>query len=159
MAFAAIDRPEDRPFTVPWLLTSLAATWAVMVAWIALLPAHLAHYMLIALFVSGVGDSLAEPVGRRFGRHPYAVRALGTNRMYTRTLEGSACIFLSAIVGALLISPLAGVRLMTGAEILLSLLLFPVVATLTEAKSPHTWDQPLIIAACGLTTGAIAWVQ
>jgi dolichol kinase len=91
--FAAIDRPEDRPYTLPWLLSSTAATWAVIVAWLLLLPANTYVYLMIALLISGIGDALAEPVGLRFGRHKYAVRALGSDRMYTRSLEGSACVW------------------------------------------------------------------
>jgi dolichol kinase len=151
--FAAIDRPEDRPFTLVWLLTSIAATWAVMVAWVLLLP-QTTHYMLPALFVTGVGDALAEPVGHRFGKHTYSVGAIGTDRRYTRSLEGSACVFLSACIGIFLLS-----GRISRDEMVLALMLFPPLVTLAEARSPHTWDQPFMLAACGLASGGVLAVS
>ncbi len=154
--FAAIDRPEDRPFTLVWLLTSILATWAVVVAWVLLLP-EMTHYILVALFVSGVGDALAEPIGYRFGRHTYTVGAIWTNQRYKRSFEGSACVFMSAIVGVLLLHGATPLGHGVG-ELMLALLLIPPLATLAEAKSPHTWDQPFIVAACSVGAAIIALV-
>ena len=41
----------------------------------------------------GLGDGLAEPVGRIWGKHKYKVRAMCTSKRYTRSLEGSAVVF------------------------------------------------------------------
>jgi dolichol kinase len=152
-AFAAIDRPEDRPHTIAWLVSSTVAMFLMIAAWLLVLPKQTHLYLPLALFISGVGDALAEPVGLRFGRHKYAVRALGTDQRYTRSLEGSACVFLSALFVAL------NAQYMGPKDWWMGVLLFPTVATLAEAKSPHTWDQPFIIGSCGLTAWFIVWAN
>jgi len=151
-AFASIDRPEDRPFTLTWLLTSVFAVWLIVLAWIWLAPATLS-YVFVAFFISGVGDALAEPVGLYFGRHSYRTTALFTDKTYIRTLEGSATVFVSGVVAVLI---LQGWPMDTQA--LLALLLFPIVGTLVEAKSPHTWDQPFIIGSCALVAVGLSYV-
>ena len=149
-AFAAIDRPEDRPFTLTWLITSVLAAWGVIVLWLWLSP-HTAGYLFVALVISGIGDALAEPVGLLFGKHPYKARALGTERNYIRTYEGSATVFFSGVIAVLMMHGFS-----MDAEALLALALFPVVGMLAEAKSPHTWDQPFIMASCALVAVAIS---
>lgn len=151
-AFASIDRPEDRPFTLTWLISSVAVVWVIICLWIWLAPETTA-YLFVALFISGVGDALAEPVGLYFGRHSYRTTALGTDRTYIRTYEGSAAVFLSGIVAVLL---LHGFQM--NMQSLLALALFPIIGTIAEAKSPHTWDQPFIIGACAATAIGLATV-
>lgn len=148
-AFASIDRPEDHPHTLWWLLTSMLATWAVIAMWLVLRlpPAHL----MTALFIAGVGDALAEPIGVRFGARKYSVRALGTRRVYWRSLEGSACVFFSAVIG-ITIFVWGGGAYQSALHVALAMLIIPLAATLAEARSPHTWDQPIIVAACGAAT-------
>lgn len=157
--FAAIDRPEDRPHTLTWLATSLAATWLVMIAWIWLLP-YAPVYLFIALFICCVGDTLAEPIGQRYGRHTFTVRALWTEKTYTRSLEGSACVLLSGFVGVWLAFGLGDVsNLDYSHRYWTAMALFPAWGAIAEAKSPHTWDQPCIVATCGLITWAIGGGQ
>lgn len=73
--FAAIDRPEDRPHTLTWIVTSFLATYAVMglitfLLFAKFLPGEaVTALILIAAIASGIGDALAEPVGRYLGRH------------------------------------------------------------------------------------------
>jgi len=144
-AFASIDRPEDRPFTLTWLISSVAVVWVIVCLWLWLAP-ETAAYLFVALFISGVGDALAEPVGLYFGRHSYRTKALGTDRTYIRTYEGSAAVFLSGIVAVLLLHDFQ-----INAQSLVALALFPIIGTIAEAKSPHTWDQPFIIGTCAVT--------
>ncbi len=156
IAFLAIDRPEDRPHTIAWLLTSILALWLVLLTW-QLSGAFALHYAMLALFISGVGDALAEPIGLKYGRHKYSTSALGTSRRYTRSLEGSACVFACAVIGVIWVH-LATYGFSSNLEFFLSLLLFPIVATIAEAKSPHTWDQPFIVASCALTAFIITTI-
>ena len=153
MGFAAIDRPEDRPFTLLWLSTQTAATYGVIVGLIVILgQMGRPELIFLPLIINGIGDGLAEPVGVRFGRHKYTVRALFTRERYTRSLEGSACVFVSALAA---LAFLAGS--FTGTQLLLACLTIPLAATLVEAFSPHTWDSPFIYGAVGgLTVGILA---
>jgi len=135
-------------------MTSTAAAWVVLIVWLASGPPY--YFVATALFISAVGDGLAEPVGYFWGHNKYQVLALGTSRRYTRSLEGSACVFLSAVVGIFLFYPGLGYYPNSDFfEFPLSLILLPAIATFAEAKSPHTWDQPIILAACALTTSIV----
>lgn len=162
--FVSFDRPEDRPFTLTWLWTQIGLTWVVAVPLIAV-TAAMGHpaLLLIAVLVNGLGDGLAEPVGVAFGRHTYTTRALFTDRLYTRSLEGSACVFLSAIFAVwayqagVASGTLAGVRL-TDAELWTLYALMPPLMALTEAKSPHTWDSPFLFLVGGGVPLLVVWL-
>lgn len=150
-AYAAFDRPEDRPFTLLWVSTQVVATYVILV----LMVLWLARYgkqplIYVAVLVAGIGDGLAEPIGVRFGRRKYRVRALFTDRTYTRSLEGSACVFLSAVLAMLAVR-----AQFTETQLLLALALVPVAMTLAEARSPHTWDGPLLYLVGGLSMVAV----
>ena len=139
--FLAIDRPEDRPHTLPWLVSQCAAAYTVLVAAVFFVPADIVEpVLLVPLIAVGVGDGLAEPVGVRYGRHRYTAYGLN-GATYGRTVEGSVCVFGAAIVGIWIYSghfePLQWALL---------LLVLPVLMTLAEAASPHTWDAPLMLA-------------
>ena len=138
--FASIDRPEDRPYTLLWVVSQYA------VAGLALMPLRYfasvtdaAALVLIPILINGIGDGLAEPVGVRFGRHPYRTSGLFVDRDYVRTLEGSACVFVVSIISVVLMR-----EVFTPLQLVFSLILIPVCMTLTEAKSPHSWDAPFL---------------
>ena len=149
-AFASFDRPEDRPFTLLWLSTQILASYAVLVPMIVWLD-HYEKPMLIyiTVLVAGIGDGLAEPVGVRFGRHTYRTRALFTDRTYTRSLEGSACVLASGFLAVFLLR-----SQLDATEFLLALAIIPLAMTLAEAWSPHTWDGPLLYLVGGVSTVA-----
>ena len=114
--------------------------------------------ILIPTLISGFGDGLAEPVGVRFGKRSYSVRALFTTQRFTRTLEGSACVLITGIIVLLMhAGELSGVQLIVG------LLTIPLAMTLTEAYSPHSWDTPFLMLVgygsllCVLQLWAIQW--
>lgn len=147
-AYASIDRPEDRPYTLVWVTTQALVTYAVLVAIVVWLDRYGQRPLVyITVLIAAIGDGLAEPVGVRFGRHRYRVRALFTDRVYTRSLEGSLCVLAS---GALAVLTLRA--RMSGVELALALAVIPVATTLAEALSPHTWDGPLIYAVGGAST-------
>lgn len=153
-AFAAIDRPNDKPLTLTWLSTSIVASWCVVIVWYVLIGPDSWPYIFIALFISGVGDALAEPVGIKYGRNKYNVRAIWTDKIYTRSIEGSICVFLSGVV-AVVIAGQIYLSFANSQQFLWSLMLIPVITTIAEAKSPHTWDQPFIIGSCGVISAII----
>lgn len=155
ICFMSFDRPEDRPFTVLWMMTAFIVGYGVLLGMIQWLHVYNAAYLIfITTFVSTFGDGLAEPVGVRFGTRRYSVRALFTDRMYHRTLEGSACVFLSG-VGAVAVM----YDSFTALQFILMILIFPIAMTITEAKSPHTWDNPFMHLVGGLITVFIINVE
>lgn len=150
-AFASIDRPEDRPFTLLWLFTQAVATYLVSVLMVVWLGHHgPRELVLISVLVVGIGDGLAEPVGIRFGKRKYNVKALFTDRTYTRSLEGSACVFLSGVLAVALLR-----HYFTDQQFLLSMAVIPLAMTLAEALAPHTWDGPLLYLVGGTSQVAV----
>lgn len=150
--FHSFDRPEDRPHTLLWLSTQVIAGFMVIVPMIMLYARYaLLDLMLIPILINGIGDGLAEPVGVRFGKHKYQANALFTRKKYDRSLEGSACVFITGIIVIALhfsaFSPL---------QYFLALAFVPLLMTLAEAFSPHTWDTPFLFLVGYLSLFAIA---
>lgn len=140
LMFRAFDRPEDRPFTVLWIVTQFMANYMILIPMIMLYARFdIQHLITLPLLITVVGDGLAEPIGVRFGRHRYKVNALFTNRLYHRTLEGSACVFISCVIGIAAFHTFFTVH-----QFIAAMLVLPLVVTLAEAFSPHTWDNPLM---------------
>ena len=141
LMFEGFDRPEDRPYTLVWIWTQFAAGFAVMLPMIWLFGQWgLGSLVLIPILINVVGDGLAEPVGIRFGKHEYRTRALFTEKEYVRTLEGSACVLITGLIVVAM-----HYEYFTITQFVLSMLLVPLLMTLTEAYSPHTWDTPFLM--------------
>jgi len=145
--FKAIDRPEDRPYTLLWLITQFLASYLVLVPLIVYLNQHqLRELLYIPILIIGLGDGLAEPVGVRFGRHTYQTRAIFSSRRYTRSLEGSFCVFIVSLLAIAYHQELFTQRQFTTA-----LIMIPFLMTITEAISPHTWDSPFLYFVGGVS--------
>jgi len=154
MMFTGFDRPEDRPMTLLWLSTQVIAGYLVIIPFIVLYMVHgLMHLIMLPLLIACIGDGLAEPVGVRFGRHKYQVRALFTKKKYYRTLEGSACVFITSVVVIA-----AFHAAFTPAQFIAAMATMPIAMTLTEAFSPHTWDTPTLFLAGYLLLFAIMFI-
>ena len=144
--FLSYDRPEDRPHTVRLVFTQLLAMNSVLVGMALLyrysgLPLDL---LAIPLFVTAFGDGLAEPVGVRFGRNKYEVKGFFTDRVYTRSFEGSAMVTLSTIAAFIVLR-----YLFSPGQFLMLIMFMPFLMTLTEAWAPHTWDNPFLYFVAG----------
>jgi len=149
--FMSFDRPEDRPFTLFWLSTQIMASYVVVLfLMIFIMNEHHYDFVLIPILINGIGDGLAEPVGIRFGKHTYQTRALFTKKRYTRSLEGSACVFLTSVIAIVLFRPL-----FEPSQFIAALLIMPVVMTLTEAFSPHSWDSPFLFLVGGMSLAGV----
>lgn len=147
-AYSAIDRPEDRPFTLIWISTQIVATYLVLIVMVHWLTQYdKAVLIYITVLVAAIGDGLAEPVGVRFGKRKYVVPALFTDTKYTRSIEGSLCVFLTGIIAVLLLS-----EQLTQLQVIIGLLLIPIAMTVAEALSPHTWDGPFLYLVGGAST-------
>ena len=61
-AFAAIDRPEDRPYTLTWLSTQTLATYLVLIPVIIALSYYdRVNLIFITILIAGVGDGPRRP--------------------------------------------------------------------------------------------------
>ena len=141
--YLSIDRPEDRPNTLWWLFTQVLAGYMIFVpAVIFFVQNGMAGLIWIPLLIICFGDGLAEPVGVRFGRHKYETYAFFSKKKYVRSLEGSACVFLASIVVVAFFH-----SSFTQGEFIAALFVMPVLMTLVEAFSPHTWDTPTLYLA------------
>lgn len=140
MMFRSFDRPEDRPYTLLWLTTQTAAGYLIILPMSILFREHnLLHLVLIPIIIYGIGDGLAEPVGITFGKYKYYVQALFTEKKYFRTLEGSACVFITSLIVIL-----AHYMHFSTLQLIVALGTIPLLMTLAEAFSPHTWDSPFM---------------
>ena len=146
-AFCSIDRPEDRPYTLVWLVSQAAIAYLIMIIAVILIsPPLLEPSLLIPLSVIAFGDGLAEPIGVRFGKHKYRTTALFSKNTYLRSIEGSLCVFVASILAVIWFR-----SHFTDYQFLILLLTLPILMTITEAKSPHTWDTPFLLVV-GIST-------
>jgi phytol kinase len=139
LLYEAIAREKDAPHRTYYILAPYLATFLGGVTSNILFG----EAALVGYLVTGFGDAIGEPVGTRFGKHPYRVPSLFTNVPATRSYEGSTAVFVVSLVAIILafnVSP--GLK---GNEH--SLLVFPGLALLSagvEAIAPHGWDNALM---------------
>ena len=99
------------------------------------------YLILITQIVNGIGDGLAEPIGVRFGQnHQYEVRGCFTKNNYVRSYQGSLMVFLSGVVAILYVYFAYGEYSI--AQLAMVLISVPIIATVVEAKAPHSLDNP-----------------
>jgi len=150
LSFRAIDRVQDRPYTLTWGLSQLLGSYVVIICLYMYLsarkglPENAGKLILVPIIVNVFGDGLAEPVGVRFGYHKYKTVALWYNGKFcsgnfNRSYEGSTCVF---IVTLLSLFPFK--NCLSTEQFLALVVLLPPLMTLTEAFAPHTWDNPFM---------------
>ena len=140
ISFLAIDRLEDRPYTLLWLILQISAVSCVetpMTLWF--ISKGKFHLFWIPIFASGLGDGLAEIVGKKWGKHKYYIYSLCSDRKYTRSVEGSLCVWFFTLVGTLI-----GYNYYNTKQLIFSLSVIPTLTTIVEAISPHTFDNHFI---------------
>ncbi len=134
LLYEAMARESDSPhrthyIVVPYLATLIGGlTSNILFGGVA----------VVGYLVAGLADAIAEPVGTRFGRHTYRVPSFRRVKS-TRSLEGSASVFLAclpAIVVGICLCP--ELVLTTRSFLMIPLLGF--ACTVLEAVSPHGWD-------------------
>lgn len=152
LQFNSLDRPEDRPHTLKWIVAGnvFPALFVLLFfRWIFAATTQ-ADLVFILVFVTSIGDGLAEPIGIAFGKHKYSTSSCLSKRKYTRSYEGSAVVFLSAMV-----FPAAQYfDFASAGQLLVTMLVLPFVAAYAEATAPHTMDAPVLMAA----TGAVLYI-
>jgi len=153
LQFNSLDRPEDRPNTLLWIVAGNVVPGQILIVIFRYLFSFTNQQDLVFIFImiTGVGDGLAEPVGIAWGRHKYWTSGLFSERKYQRSLEGSACIFLSGFIFCSCYwYAFSNPWQMWTAAIIVS----PAM-TYAEATSPHTIDTPFLMGVGGLLLVAI----
>ena len=144
--YEAMARPTDRPHRTLFIVVPLVTTALGGV----LSNVFFSPFAPVGYMVTGWGDAVGEPVGTRWGRHRYQVPSLA-GVTATRSVEGSAAVFLMGTVAAAVVllgmgQPAArsiGVGLACGA-----------VGTAVEAFSSHGLDNLTVQVAASW----IAWL-
>lgn len=144
--FSGIDRPEDRPHTLPLLFSQTVFGYFILAVLYLLLNDKMdAALIYIPVLITVIGDGIAEPIGVKFGRHKYRVPSLVKGKSHFRTIEGSLAVFLVSLIVIYFLYP---VDIGNFWAVLFSL---PFLMTITEALSPHTWDTPFLFLVGGLS--------
>jgi len=129
LLYDALARDSDRPhqtlfIVVPLITTAVGGLGAALLA---------GPYAAVGYLAAGWGDAAGEPAGARWGRHRYTVPSLA-GVAATRTLEGSAAVFVVASVGSYVaLASIGGAPLWGG-------VLCGAIAALVEAASNHGLD-------------------
>jgi phytol kinase len=149
--YEAIARESDAPRRTFYVIAPFAATVAGGISSALLFG----EFAAVGYLVAGCGDAIAEPVGLRFGRHPYRAPGLGFGVRSVRTLEGSAAVLVTSFAVATLVLGLAPFASdWTIGAALLTALVVAVAAALVEAASPHGLDNLTVqLAASGVAFG------
>lgn len=142
--YEAIARPSDAPcrtlfVVVPLVTTALGGGLSNLL---------FAPFGYVGYLVCGWGDAVGEPVGTRFGRHRYRAPSLA-GVPATRSLEGSAAVFLAGALAASLGLAAGG----AGAAAVPVGIACGLAGMLVEAVSTHGLDN----LTTQLAAAAAAW--
>jgi len=148
LQFNSLDRPEDRPHTLKWIVAGNVVPGQILIV----IFRHLLAYtdqgdlVLVFIMITGVGDGLAEPVGIAWGRHKYWTSGLFSERKYQRSYEGSACILISGFV----FCSCYWYAFTSSWQMWVAAIIVSPAMTYAEATSPHTIDTPFLMGVGGL---------
>ena len=156
LVFAAFDRCEDRPNTLKWIQIQIVLMYVFVIILVianAILDViSMETLILVPTIIGGFGDGLAEPVGRKWGaNYQYETHGCCTEYNYVRSYPGSFMVWLSGFVAVgMNYSEFSTIQFVIG------MLVIPIVGTVSEAKAPHTMDNPFIVLFVGITVMLIA---
>jgi len=157
LQFNSMDRPEDRPYTLKWIiLGNLLPGLLLSVYFQNLFEKVLNEPYLVMIIVIAVsiGDGLAEPVGMYLGKHKYTVPSWNFKRKYTRSFEGSACVFLTTLIAIIIFRG----EFDTARQFIAALIILPPLMTFAEAYAPHSMDTPLMmLSGYTVLAGICCW--
>jgi dolichol kinase len=147
LQFNALDRPEDRPNTLSWIVGGNILPGAVMIVFFRWLYSYTGQEEMayIFVFITGIGDGLAEPVGIYMGKHKYWTASLFGDRKYQRSYEGSACVWISGVIFV----SIMWYTFATPYQFWVAMIVIPPLMTYAEATSPHTLDTPFLMGLGG----------
>lgn len=157
LQFNSLDRPEDRPNTLKWIIAgNILPGLTCILFWRYMLSfSGSTDLAFIFVFITGIGDGLAEPVGIWTGKHKYWTAALGSDRKYQRSYEGSSCLF----IGSLLFTTMFYSAFRNETQYWITMAILPPLMTWAEAVSPHTMDTPFLMGLGGLVLWLVVHVE
>jgi phytol kinase len=138
-----IAREQDIPHRRFYIIVPFAATAVAGLVDSALIP----QFAVVGYLVSGWGDAAGEPVGTRWGRHRYKVKALW-GVACTRSVEGSMGVFAASWAAAFVGLQIARVAWLPAIPISLAA---AGAAALVEAVSSHGLDNLTVQMAAAFT--------
>jgi len=141
--FNSLDRPEDRPNTLKWIVSGNILPGLILVIIFKQLFEQIdeSGLVLVIVCIIGIGDGLAEPVGIYFGKKTYLAPSWFLKKRYVRSYAGSACVFIcSMVIIALFYSEFNATK-----QFILAMLIIPPVITMVEATAPHSMDTPIMM--------------
>jgi len=144
LQFNSLDRSEDRPNTLKWIvLGNMLPGLVIITIFKQLFETYLNMPLLasIVVFTVAIGDGLAEPVGTYWGKKKYVVPSWNLKNRYVRSYAGSACVFLFALLFVVLCYNQFG----NPVQFWIAAIVFPPVMTLSEAFAPHSMDTPVMM--------------
>lgn len=147
---AANSRVEDQPHACLLYWSSWALSFAALLA----VDAWLNDIRVVRLvgMIVGLGDGLAEPVGKRWGRHRYAALGWPKGQFSRKSLEGSLAVFLGAVAGVYICE---GPELQQWLTFAAAATLVGVAAAVVEALSPRGLDNVTLPFALALLVGPL----
>lgn len=147
LQFNSLDRPEDRPNTISWIVGGNILPGCIMIIFFKWLFSFNGQQDMVYIFVfiTGLGDGLAEPVGIYLGKHKYWTTSCFGDRKYQRSWEGSACVFISGIIFV----SLFWYTFESALQFWIALAIVPPAMAYAEATSPHTIDTPFLMGVGG----------
>lgn len=158
--FNSLDRPEDRPNTIKWIVGGNILPGLAMIIFFRHFYALTGQqsFSFIWVFITGIGDGLAEPVGITWGEHKYYTKSLASgqkkNPYYMRSYEGSACVWLSSCI----FTAMFWYVFQNAYAFWLCMFVMPPLMTIAEATSPHTMDTPFLMGLGGLLCLLCSWI-
>lgn len=148
LQFNSMDRPEDRPHTLKWIVGGNIIPGMILILIFRYMFSFTqqSELTLIFVFVTGLGDGFAEPVGVYTGRHKYKARSCTSSRAYVRSYEGSACVWLSGHI----FTSMMWYGFKNSTQFWTCFWLMGPIMAVAEATSPHTMDTPALMTCGGL---------
>ncbi len=152
-SFVSFDRPQD-PFTLLWAVSQSFCAFMVMLP-IGVILASLLHaksFVSIPIMTVAFGDGFAEIVGRNWGAHKFKTNAMCTYKEYTRSVEGSLCVYVSCLLTILIVTVYDSPGTWNALQIIIACIFLPPIMTVIEAIAPHSWDNAILLAVGGALT-------
>jgi len=143
LQFNSLDRPEDRPNTLKWIVLGNIFPGLILGTIFKQLFEQIGepNLVFIIIFIIGIGDGLAEPVGIYLGKKKYLAPSWFMKKRYIRSYAGSACVYISGVAFTLLFYS----EFNHFSQFVAAIILVPPIMTLVEATAPHSMDTPAMM--------------